>query len=70
TDESVSVMEGDSVTLHNDVNKTQDGIINWYFNSTHITGSLTLTNITITDSGRYFLQIVNVNDKIFSVSVR
>ncbi|KAL1252198.1 hypothetical protein QQF64_019994, partial [Cirrhinus molitorella] len=98
THESVSVMEGDSVTLCTDINKTQDYSIRWSFdffpfvkikryknsiikhqtNETfrdrlkldHQTGSLTITNITIADSGYYMLQNDNkLPDKIFSVSV-
>uniref|UniRef100_A0A672MX53 Immunoglobulin domain-containing protein n=1 Tax=Sinocyclocheilus grahami TaxID=75366 RepID=A0A672MX53_SINGR len=101
---SVSVMRGDSVTLHTDVETNQQEEISWYFNSiriaeisadpsktctdvqcedaderfrdrlklVHQTGSLTITNITITDSGLYKLQITSSSDsllQLFSVSV-
>ncbi|XDV23528.1 hypothetical protein PO909_028073, partial [Leuciscus waleckii] len=101
---SVSVMEGDSVTLHTDVETNQQEKIKWFFNNTriaqitvdqskictdvqcnegterfrdrlkldHQTGSLTITNITNTDSGVYQLQIISSNTvigKIFSVTV-
>uniref|UniRef100_A0A8C1PV99 Ig-like domain-containing protein n=1 Tax=Cyprinus carpio TaxID=7962 RepID=A0A8C1PV99_CYPCA len=90
---SVFVMEGDSVTLHTGVKKSQNDRIVWYFNDTFIaqingnlkrissvtdrlvldsqTGSLTITNITTTDSGVYELQVISsrISQKIFSVSV-
>ncbi|XP_059424834.1 carcinoembryonic antigen-related cell adhesion molecule 1-like [Carassius carassius] len=93
---SVSVMEGDSVTLiYVETNKQED--IKWYFNDTQIaeiagnhskiytdnqdkerfgnrlqvnqTGSLTITNITNTDSGEYKLQINSSSENIFNVTV-
>ncbi|XP_059399352.1 uncharacterized protein LOC132131349 [Carassius carassius] len=101
--DEVSAMEGDSVTLHTDVNTNQREIIRWYFNDIriaqitgdlrkictdvecnegterfrdrlkldHQTGSLTITNITNTDSGEYKLLISGSSDseKIFSVNV-
>ncbi|XP_042567825.1 uncharacterized protein LOC122134870 [Cyprinus carpio] len=101
----VSVMEGDSVTLHTDIKKTQEDRIRWYFNETriaqingdpsktctdvqcnegterfrdrlkldHQTGSLTIINTRITDSGLYELKIFSsssISEKTFSVSVR
>uniref|UniRef100_A0A672KER7 Immunoglobulin domain-containing protein n=1 Tax=Sinocyclocheilus grahami TaxID=75366 RepID=A0A672KER7_SINGR len=97
--DEVSVMEGDSVTLHTNVTTAQEEEIMWYFNKTqiaeitgdqskictdeqckerfrdrlkvdHQTGSLTITNITITDSGEYDLQIRSSdNEKTFNVTV-
>ncbi|XP_052445432.1 uncharacterized protein LOC127987205 isoform X6 [Carassius gibelio] len=96
--EKVSVMEGDSVTLHTGIKTNQDRI-NWFFNGSriarisedqskiceeaecperfrdrlkldHVTGSLTITDITNTDSGEYTLDIISHRSgKIFSVSV-
>ncbi|XP_026108575.1 uncharacterized protein LOC113080628 [Carassius auratus] len=96
--EKVSVMEGDSVTLHTGIKTNQDRI-KWFFNTDriaqisgdqskicadavcperfrdrlkldHRTGSLTITNITNTDSGDYTLDIISRNGvKTFSVSV-
>ncbi|XP_059399361.1 uncharacterized protein LOC132131356 [Carassius carassius] len=100
----VSVMEGDSVTLHTGVQTDQQEDIKWYFKDTriaqisgdlskictddqcnegterfrdrlkldHQTGSLTITNITNTDSELYELKIISSSsssDKIFSVTV-
>ncbi|XP_051763293.1 carcinoembryonic antigen-related cell adhesion molecule 1-like isoform X4 [Ctenopharyngodon idella] len=99
----VSVMEGDSVTLHTGVKKTQEDSMKWYFKDIriaqingdssktctdvqckdsderfrgrlkldHQTGSLTITNITNTDSGEYTLKISggSGHEKIFSVTV-
>ncbi|KAL0161737.1 hypothetical protein M9458_045462, partial [Cirrhinus mrigala] len=93
--DEVSMMEGDSVTLHVTGTTTQQEEIAWYFNKTKIaeinmdqnktyknygrfrdrlkldyqTGSLTITNITITDSGVYDVQIRSSDkEKIFNVS--
>uniref|UniRef100_A0A671PJF4 Ig-like domain-containing protein n=1 Tax=Sinocyclocheilus anshuiensis TaxID=1608454 RepID=A0A671PJF4_9TELE len=82
--EDVSVVEGDSVTLHTGTEKQKDDRLLWYFgpensligqingkvNSSMIyggfnvrgkldnqTGSLTITNISTTDSGLYNLKI-------------
>nr|XP_055074150.1 SLAM family member 9-like [Misgurnus anguillicaudatus] len=102
---SVSVMEGDSVTLHTDITQIQrDDHIRWLFEShgTHTaeimkwanlsliyddegggrfkgklqlnnqTGSLTITNISITNSGLYELKISNsrgTSYKRFNVTV-
>ncbi|XP_050951077.1 uncharacterized protein LOC127153850 [Labeo rohita] len=102
---SVFVMEGDSVTLHTGVIKTQVNKVKWYYNGDriaqitgdanktctdvqcnnnnlrfrdrlhldHQTGSLTIRNITNTDSGLYNLQIIitssNRSEKIFNVTI-
>uniref|UniRef100_A0A8C2DRH5 Immunoglobulin domain-containing protein n=1 Tax=Cyprinus carpio TaxID=7962 RepID=A0A8C2DRH5_CYPCA len=96
---SVSVMEGDSVTLYTGLNKSQQERMKWYFHVDriaeitgdlrkictddeckerfrdrlkldHQTGSLTITNITITDTGLYKLLINSHNSEIiFGVSV-
>uniref|UniRef100_A0A8C2HC83 Immunoglobulin domain-containing protein n=1 Tax=Cyprinus carpio TaxID=7962 RepID=A0A8C2HC83_CYPCA len=96
---SVSVMEGDSVTLYTGLNKSQQERMKWYFlvdriaeitgdqckictdaqckerfrdrlKLDHQTGSLTITNIRITDSGLYKLQInSHYSEIIFGVSV-
>ncbi|CAM4660386.1 unnamed protein product [Leuciscus chuanchicus] len=100
----VSVMEGDSVTLHTGVQTNQQDRVRWYYNDIriaqisgdqskictdvqcnegterfrdrlkldHQTGSLTIMNITDTDSGLYHLKIGSGSsdtEKIFSVSV-
>uniref|UniRef100_A0A8C1PDV1 Ig-like domain-containing protein n=1 Tax=Cyprinus carpio TaxID=7962 RepID=A0A8C1PDV1_CYPCA len=102
---SVSVKEGDSVTLHTDVKTSQQEEISWYFDDTriaqisgdqsyictdvkcnegterfrdrlkldHQTGSLTITNITNTDSGLYKLVILHSSSDsvlIFTVAVQ
>ncbi|XP_016113135.1 uncharacterized protein [Sinocyclocheilus grahami] len=95
---SVSVKEGDPVTLHTDVKINHQDITMWYFNGKriayingvqkictdeqcperfrdglkldHQTGSLTITNTRITDSGEYKLLVGGSNnEKIFNVIV-
>uniref|UniRef100_A0A8C1BVJ1 Immunoglobulin domain-containing protein n=1 Tax=Cyprinus carpio carpio TaxID=630221 RepID=A0A8C1BVJ1_CYPCA len=101
---SVSVMEGDSVTLYTDVETIHKEEIRWYFDDVriaeisgdlsktctdvqceagnerfrdrlkldHQTGSLTITNITTTDSGLFKLQINSSSDslrQLYNVSV-
>ncbi|KAL0161267.1 hypothetical protein M9458_044992, partial [Cirrhinus mrigala] len=98
---SVSVTEGDLVTLHTEFERKHQESIKWYFSSVriaqisedlvctdvqcnegterfrdrlkldHQTGSLTITNITNTDSGEYKLNIISNIDreKIFNVSI-
>uniref|UniRef100_A0A8C1CGI3 Immunoglobulin domain-containing protein n=1 Tax=Cyprinus carpio carpio TaxID=630221 RepID=A0A8C1CGI3_CYPCA len=101
---SVSVIEGDSVTLYTDVTTNQHEDIKWYFYDTriaqisgdlndictdvqcnegterfrdrlkldHQTGSLTIMNITNTDSGDYELKIISIrksSEKTFNVTV-
>ncbi|XP_048011155.1 carcinoembryonic antigen-related cell adhesion molecule 1-like [Megalobrama amblycephala] len=101
---SVSVIEGDSVTLNTGVQTNQQEEIKWYINDTriaqirgdlskictdvqcnkgterfrdrlkldHQTGSLTIMNITTTDSGLYELKIIIISsssDKAFNVTV-
>ncbi|ROL55114.1 hypothetical protein DPX16_0809 [Anabarilius grahami] len=99
--DSVSVMEGDSVTLHTGVQTNQKEVIKWYFNDIrialisgdlsdictdvrcnegterfrdrlkldHQTGSLTITNITNSHSGKYKLLIINDRTQTFNVTV-
>ncbi|KAL0161202.1 hypothetical protein M9458_044927, partial [Cirrhinus mrigala] len=96
---SVSVTEGDSVTLHTEFERKHQESIKWYFSSVriaqisedlvctdvqcneaterfrdrlkldHQTGSLTITNITNTDTGEYTLKIISSSEKIFNVSI-
>uniref|UniRef100_A0A673KDQ7 Uncharacterized LOC107707595 n=2 Tax=Sinocyclocheilus rhinocerous TaxID=307959 RepID=A0A673KDQ7_9TELE len=100
----VFVKEGDSVTLHTDVETNQQKYIKWYYDGIrvaeingdlsfictdvqcedaderfrdrlkldHQTGSLTITNITTTDSGVYKVQIISssrISEKIFFVAL-
>ncbi|XP_067253057.1 uncharacterized protein [Chanodichthys erythropterus] len=100
--ESVTVMEGDSVTLYSGVKMNQQDRIKWFFNDNRIaeitgdhskiclddpckerfrdrlkgnnqTGSLTITNITNTDSGDYRLEIFSnrfrFSENIFNITV-
>uniref|UniRef100_A0A671R179 Immunoglobulin domain-containing protein n=1 Tax=Sinocyclocheilus anshuiensis TaxID=1608454 RepID=A0A671R179_9TELE len=88
--ELVFVMEGDSVTLHTNIEANQQEKMRWYFkdfqiaaiigekreictdDEYHQTGSLTITNITTTDTGDYKRKVINsgsFSDKIFNVSV-
>ncbi|XP_051763420.1 uncharacterized protein LOC127519825 isoform X4 [Ctenopharyngodon idella] len=97
---SVTVMEGDSVTLYTGVKMNQQDRIKWFFKDNRIaeinrdqskiciddpckerfrdrlkvnnpTGSLTITNVTNTDSGDYRLEIFinRFSEKIFNVTV-
>ncbi|XP_048054314.1 uncharacterized protein LOC125273088 [Megalobrama amblycephala] len=103
--DTVSVMEGDSVTLNTGVQTNQQEKIKWFFNGIriteitgyqskactdvqcdegnerfrdrlkldHQTGSLTITNITNTDSGEYQLLITRETSNsgtFFNVTVR
>ncbi|XP_059424825.1 carcinoembryonic antigen-related cell adhesion molecule 1-like [Carassius carassius] len=94
---SLSVMEGDAVTLYTGLNKSQQERMKWYFHVDriaeisgdqskictddeckerfrdrlkldHQTGSLTIMNIRITDSGLYKL-LINSSEKIFNVTI-
>ncbi|XP_026053236.1 uncharacterized protein LOC113039550 [Carassius auratus] len=101
---TLSVNEGESVTLRTDVETNQQEDIKWYFNDIriaeisgdlsdyctdvecnggterfryrlkldHQTGSLTIMNITNTDSGEYELKIIrssSISEKTFNVVV-
>ncbi|XP_048051699.1 junctional adhesion molecule C-like isoform X2 [Megalobrama amblycephala] len=97
---SVTVMEGDSVTLYSGFKMNQQNRIKWFFYDDRVaeitgdqskiclddlckkrfrdrlkgnnqTGSLTITNITNTDSGEYRLEIFSnrFSEKIFNVTV-
>uniref|UniRef100_A0A8C1LVC6 Ig-like domain-containing protein n=1 Tax=Cyprinus carpio TaxID=7962 RepID=A0A8C1LVC6_CYPCA len=67
---SLSVMEGDSITLQTGLTDIQrDAVIRWRLHLNNQTGSLNITNITITDSGLYEVEISSTN-AVKSVSVK